>query len=57
MSNAGIPLRIIQEISGYSSLSELQEYLEVPISQAKEDIIPAFLPFLRRKTIYYSKEL
>jgi integrase/recombinase XerD len=29
MSRAGIPLRTIQEISGHSSLSQLQEYLAV----------------------------
>jgi integrase/recombinase XerD len=27
MSNAGIPLRIIQEISGHSNLEQLQRYL------------------------------
>lgn len=29
MSNAGIPLRVIQEISGHRSLEQLQKYLEV----------------------------
>lgn len=29
MSNTGIPLRVIQKISGHRSLSQLQEYLEV----------------------------
>ena len=29
MSNSGIPLRVIQKISGHRSLSQLQEYLEV----------------------------
>ena len=29
MSNAGIPLRIIQEVSGHRNLEELQKYLEV----------------------------
>jgi integrase/recombinase XerD len=29
MSDAGIPLRIIQEVSGHRSLSQLQNYLEV----------------------------
>ena len=29
MHNAGIPLRVIQEISGHSSLETLQRYLEV----------------------------
>ncbi|MBD1865567.1 tyrosine-type recombinase/integrase [Trichocoleus sp. FACHB-46] len=29
MSSAGIPLRVIQEISGYRSLQALQRYLKV----------------------------
>lgn len=29
MSNAGIPLRVIQEISGHRTLDELYKYLEV----------------------------
>ena len=33
MSNAGIPLRIIQEISGHRTLDELYKYLEVAESQ------------------------
>ena len=33
MSNAGIPLRIIQEISGHRTLDELYRYLEVEPSQ------------------------
>jgi integrase/recombinase XerD len=35
MSNAGIPLRIIQEISGHRSLEQLQNYLEVEPSQVR----------------------
>ena len=35
MSNAGIPLRIIQEISGYSNLEQLQRYLEVKPDQVR----------------------
>ncbi|MEG4965714.1 site-specific integrase [Microcoleus sp. B6-A1] len=35
MSNAGIPLRIIQEISGHSNLEQLQRYLEVKPEQVK----------------------
>ena len=35
MSNAGIPLRIIQEISGHSNLEQLQHYLEVKPDQVK----------------------
>ena len=33
MSNAGIPLRVIQEISGHRSLEQLQRYLEVSDEQ------------------------
>ncbi|WP_375491504.1 tyrosine-type recombinase/integrase [uncultured Nostoc sp.] len=33
MSNAGIPLRVIQEISGHRNLEQLQRYLEVSDSQ------------------------
>jgi integrase/recombinase XerD len=35
MSNAGIPLRIIQEISGHRNLEQLQKYLEVTPEQIK----------------------
>jgi integrase/recombinase XerD len=35
MSNAGIPLRIIQEISGHRNLEQLQKYLEVEPSQVR----------------------
>jgi integrase/recombinase XerD len=33
MSNAGIPLRVIQEISGHRNLDQLQRYLEVTEEQ------------------------
>jgi integrase/recombinase XerD len=35
MSNAGIPLRIIQEISGHNNLEQLQHYLEVRPDQVR----------------------
>jgi len=35
MSNEGIPLRIIQEISGHRSLAQLQKYLEVSPDQVR----------------------
>jgi integrase/recombinase XerD len=35
MSNAGIPLRVIQEISGHRDLEQLQNYLEVETSQVR----------------------
>ncbi len=34
MSNAGIPLRVIQEISGHRNLEQLQKYMEVSDSQS-----------------------
>ena len=33
MSNAGIPLKVIQEISGHRNLEQLQRYLEVSNEQ------------------------
>lgn len=35
MSDSGIPLRVIQEISGHRDLAQLQEYLEVRDEQVK----------------------
>lgn len=35
MSNAGIPLRVIQEISGHRNLEQLQRYLEVKPEQVR----------------------
>ena len=35
MSNAGIPLRVIQEVSGHRTLGELQKYLEVNDAQVR----------------------
>ena len=35
MSNAGIPIRVIQEISGHRTLDELYKYLEVRSDQVK----------------------
>jgi integrase/recombinase XerD len=35
MSNAGIPLRVIQEISGHRNLEQLQKYLEVKPEQIR----------------------
>jgi integrase/recombinase XerD len=35
MSNAGIPLRVIQKLSGHRSLAVLQEYLEVGDGQVR----------------------
>lgn len=38
MSSAGVPLRVIQEVSGHHSLNELQKYLEVSEEQRKSAI-------------------
>ncbi|MEH1787149.1 MAG: site-specific integrase [Nostoc sp.] len=38
MSSAGIPLRTIQEISGYSDLGTLQRYLEVTPEQKRKAV-------------------
>ncbi|MFB2894154.1 tyrosine-type recombinase/integrase [Aerosakkonemataceae cyanobacterium BLCC-F50] len=38
MSNAGVPLRVIQEVSGHHSLNELQKYLEVSEEQRRSAI-------------------
>ncbi|MGE5655103.1 MAG: tyrosine-type recombinase/integrase [Actinomycetota bacterium] len=35
MSNAGIPLRIVQEVSGHRNLEQLQRYLEVRPEQVR----------------------
>lgn len=43
MSNAGIPLRIIQEISGHNNLEQLQHYLEVKPEQVKGAIASLFM--------------
>lgn len=38
MSGAGIPLRVIQEISGHSDLGTLQRYLEVTAEQKRRAV-------------------
>ncbi len=38
LSNAGIPLRVIQEISGHETLTALQKYLEVSEQQVEDAI-------------------
>ena len=38
MSSAGIPLRVIQEISGHNDLGTLQRYLEVSPEQKKKAV-------------------
>ncbi|MFB2833492.1 tyrosine-type recombinase/integrase [Floridanema evergladense] len=38
LSSSGVPLRVIQEVSGHRSLNELQKYLEVSPEQVKNAI-------------------
>jgi integrase/recombinase XerD len=38
LNNAGVPLRVIQQIGGWSSLAALQRYLEVTPDQVEEAI-------------------
>ncbi len=38
MSSAGIPLRVIQEISGHNDLGTLQRYLEVSLEQRRNAV-------------------
>lgn len=38
MSDTGIPLRVIQEVSGHRTLTELQKYLEVKPEQVRGSV-------------------
>ena len=49
MSNARIPLRIIQEISGHRNLEQLQKYLEVRPDQVRGVVSPlSTLSYVRK---------
>jgi len=52
MSNAGISLRVIQEISGHRNLEQLQNYLEVETSQVRGAIasLSMITPVANRNT-------
>jgi integrase/recombinase XerD len=52
MSNAGIPLRIIQEISGHRNLEQLQKYLEVRPDQVRGAVSALSTLSYVRKTAY-----
>jgi integrase/recombinase XerD len=52
MSNAGIPLRIIQEISGHRNLEQLQKYLEVRPDQVRGAVSALSTLSYIRKTPY-----
>ena len=55
MSNAGIPLRVIQEISGHRTLDELYKYLEVRSSQVKGAIASLSLLTPVEEKTYFGK--
>jgi integrase/recombinase XerD len=52
MSNAGIPLRIIQQISGHSNLEQLQRYLDVKPDQVKGAIASLSMLSYRGKYVF-----
>lgn len=54
MSRAGIPLRVIQKISGHRRLSNLQTYLEVSPEQVQKAIykLPSFSPKSNTQALY-----
>ncbi|MEG4626346.1 tyrosine-type recombinase/integrase [Microcoleus sp. w1-18aA5] len=52
MSNAGIPLRIIQKISGHSNLEQLQRYLDVKPDQVKGAIASLSMLSYRGKYVF-----
>jgi len=53
MSNEGIPLRIIQEVSGHKSLSELQKYLEVKPEQVRGAVSSLSMLSPVKKSAYF----
>jgi site-specific recombinase XerD len=50
MSNAGIPLRIIQEISGHSNLEQLQRYARGETGSNQRSDRQSFHAFLHKET-------
>jgi integrase/recombinase XerD len=56
MSNAGHPLRVIQEVSGHRTLDELQKYLEVRPEQVKGAIASLSMLSHVGKSIYDGPE-
>ena len=56
MSDAGIPLRIIQEVSGHRTLDELQKYLEVRPEQVRGAIASlSMLSPVESEAVYFGK--
>ncbi len=53
MSDTGIPLRVIQEVSGHRTLDELQKYLEVRPEQVRGAIASlSMLSHVGKPTLY-----
>ena len=56
MSNAGIPLRVIQQVSGHRTLSELQKYLEVSDAQVRGAVSALSMLSYGGKARFHDKE-
>lgn len=56
MSDAGIPLRVVQEVSGHRSLEELQKYLEVRPEQVRGAVSALSMLSYVGKSCYDEKE-
>jgi integrase/recombinase XerD len=57
MSSAGIPLRVIQEVSGHRTLTELQKYLEVNDAQIRGAVASLSLLSYNGKARFADSEL
>jgi integrase/recombinase XerD len=57
MSNAGIPFRVIQQVSGHRTLTELQKYLEVSDAQVKGAVSALSMLSYGAKTRFHELEL
>jgi integrase/recombinase XerD len=53
MSNAGIPLRVIQQVSGHRTLSELQKYLKVSDAQVRGAVASLSMLSYSRKARFH----
>ena len=57
MSDARIPLRVIQEVSGHRTLDELQKYLEVRPEQVRGAIASLSMLSHVGKPVYHDLDL
>ena len=57
MSNAGVPMRVIQEISGHRTLDELYKYLEVKSEQVRGAIanLSLLTPVEEARSMYFEQ--